>query len=78
MAIGFLGSASTSKSTTYNTTTNTTSVDSYNRSFSKSSVLDNVGNVMVQLGAGAPESTLERYLPAVGVGLLILYAVKNR
>ena len=77
MAFGFLGSASESKSYSYVTTSNVTNTDSNNRSFSKSSVLDNVGNVSLQFGSPTSETALDRYLPAVGIGLLILWALKG-
>jgi hypothetical protein len=78
MGFALFGSSSTSRNTTTNTTVTKSATDSYNRSFAKNSVLDNVGNVSLSFGQPLPPSTLERYLPAVALGLLVLYALKNR
>lgn len=73
MAIGFLGAASESKS--YNYTTTTTNVDSGNRSASSNSVLDNVGNLTLEIGGQA--SVVDRWLPIIALGFLLLAFTKG-
>lgn len=68
MAGGLFDFSTRSDSRVYNTTT--TNTDSFNRSQSNSQVLDNVGNVTLQL-AGA-NSTLDKILPFVAIGAIAL------
>lgn len=71
MSMGILDFSTSSSTETKNYTT--TNTDSYNRSTSTSRVMDNVGNVTVQLAD--PNATTQKWLPwiiagAVAVALL--------
>jgi len=68
MSMGILDFSTQSSNQSYTSTV--TSTDSNNRSSATNSVNDNVGNVTVNLGAGGQETTLDKYLPLVGLGLL--------
>lgn len=65
---GILDFSTESTSTSY--VSNVTNTDSNNRSAAQSSVLDNVGNLTLQIGG--QENLFDRWLPVVAVGFLLV------
>lgn len=63
------------ESKNYVYTTTNTNTDSFNRSSSSSSVLDNVGNVIVNPDGSS--NTWEKYLPIVAIGFLVIGMIKG-
>ena len=55
------------ESTSYSLQSTITNTDSNNRTQNESTVLDQVGNVTVNLAEG---NTVDRYLPIVAIGLM--------
>lgn len=73
MGMGSLFDFST-QSTSYSLQSTITNTDSNNRTQNESQVLDQVGNVTVNL---AQDGGVDRYLPFVALGLLALALFKD-
>lgn len=66
---GILDFSTQSTSTSYTSTI--TNTDSGNRNISKTNAVENAGNLTINYGA-VSEGTLDRYLPWLAVGLVLL------